>query len=88
MTVTPASPCPTCRKRGRWLDTPSAPFCSPRCKLVDLGRWLGEEHRVSVPLRPSDFDGYDHLPSGPELDVPTHEPPAQPKLPFRSDSVG
>lgn len=23
------------------------PFCSPRCKRVDLGKWLGEEYRVS-----------------------------------------
>lgn len=25
---------------------PSFPFCSPRCRQVDLGRWLGEEYRV------------------------------------------
>lgn len=25
---------------------PAFPFCSPRCKLVDLGRWLGEDYRV------------------------------------------
>ncbi len=25
---------------------PSFPFCSPRCRAVDLGRWLGEEYRV------------------------------------------
>jgi uncharacterized protein len=39
--------CPTCKKaaapRG---ENPSFPFCSPRCKLVDLGRWLGEDYRV------------------------------------------
>ena len=23
------------------------PFCSPRCQLIDLGRWLGEEYRVA-----------------------------------------
>jgi endogenous inhibitor of DNA gyrase (YacG/DUF329 family) len=23
-----------------------APFCSERCKLIDLGRWLGDEYRV------------------------------------------
>ena len=42
----PASPaCPICGK-------PSAkehfPFCSPRCRRVDLGRWLGEAYRVPV----------------------------------------
>ncbi len=25
------------------------PFCSSRCKLVDLSRWLGEEYRVAGP---------------------------------------
>ncbi len=80
--------CPTCQKRGDWLTLPSAPFCSPRCKLVDLGRWLGEENRISAPLRPGDFDGYDQLPEGPELDSTDAESSPRPKFPFRSDSVG
>jgi endogenous inhibitor of DNA gyrase (YacG/DUF329 family) len=25
---------------------PAAPFCSERCRLVDLGRWLGEDYRI------------------------------------------
>jgi len=30
---------------------PELPFCSPRCRLIDLGRWLGEEYgyRVAAP---------------------------------------
>lgn len=27
-------------------ETRHAPFCSNRCKLIDLSRWLGEEYRV------------------------------------------
>ncbi len=27
-------------------EWPQFPFCSPKCKLIDLGRWLGEEYRV------------------------------------------
>ncbi len=42
--------CPTCHKTGPWLEGRYAPFCSKRCKLVDLGRWLGEEYRISEPL--------------------------------------
>jgi endogenous inhibitor of DNA gyrase (YacG/DUF329 family) len=30
----------------RQAEWPDFPFCSPRCKLVDLGRWLGEAYRV------------------------------------------
>lgn len=41
--------CPTCRAAvARDPARPSKlfPFCSERCHLVDLGRWLGEEYRV------------------------------------------
>lgn len=47
--------CPTCQKQGAWLNGAYGPFCSRRCKLVDLGKWLGEEHTISEPLRPSHF---------------------------------
>lgn len=62
--------CPVCGRQGDWFAGPTGPFCSKRCKWVDLGRWLGEEHRLSQPLRPSDFDGYDRLPPGAPLDLP------------------
>jgi endogenous inhibitor of DNA gyrase (YacG/DUF329 family) len=29
--------------RGKW---PELPFCSRRCRLIDLGRWLGEGYRI------------------------------------------
>lgn len=32
--------CPTCKKSLRWsADNPFRPFCSERCKLIDLGEW-------------------------------------------------
>jgi endogenous inhibitor of DNA gyrase (YacG/DUF329 family) len=27
-------------------DWPEYPFCSTRCRLIDLGRWLGEKYRI------------------------------------------
>jgi endogenous inhibitor of DNA gyrase (YacG/DUF329 family) len=42
--------CPTCRTRfecDRPEDAPCRPFCCERCKLIDLGRWLNEEYRVT-----------------------------------------
>ena len=42
--------CPTCGKPVEWEDNPSRPFCSERCRMVDLGRWASEEYHVSVPL--------------------------------------
>ena len=35
------------------------PFCSKRCKLVDLGRWVDGEYKVDEPLRPEHLDDLD-----------------------------
>lgn len=40
--------CPICRRQVAARDAnPAFPFCSDRCRLVDLGKWLGEEYRIS-----------------------------------------
>lgn len=40
--------CPTCNKLLKWdKDNPSRPFCSERCKLIDLGEWASESHRIA-----------------------------------------
>jgi endogenous inhibitor of DNA gyrase (YacG/DUF329 family) len=39
--------CPTCRGESIKDGNKLWPFCSTRCHLVDLGRWLGEEYRVA-----------------------------------------
>jgi hypothetical protein len=49
---------------------PPGPFCSERCKLVDLGKWLGEEYRISEPLQPDHFAEYGELSESEELDRP------------------
>ncbi|MGK3996114.1 DNA gyrase inhibitor YacG [Sorangium sp. So ce1024] len=42
--------CPICRKSaGPRPENPAFPFCSPQCKLVDLGRWLDGSYRVPGP---------------------------------------
>ena len=54
--------CPTCGKSAEWQDNPYRPFCSERCKLVDLSRWVNEEYRVpgaSVPERQPDTKEWD-----------------------------
>jgi endogenous inhibitor of DNA gyrase (YacG/DUF329 family) len=55
--------CPICKQPA---DTdrqknPYAPFCSRRCKTIDLGRWLGEAYRLPVE---------EETPSDPEGNVP------------------
>ncbi len=39
--------CPTCGKRFLMDETDAPPFCTHRCRLIDLGRWLDEE--ISLP---------------------------------------
>lgn len=51
--------CPTCRNTievKQRIDAHFRPFCTERCKLIDLGRWFNEEYRVSDPLQGSDED--------------------------------
>ena len=39
--------CPICKQDVKPGD-PDFPFCSERCKLIDLGRWLGGRYQVPV----------------------------------------
>ena len=39
--------CPTCAKSVRWHSSnPHRPFCSDRCRIIDLGGWASETHRI------------------------------------------
>ncbi|MGE5892698.1 MAG: DNA gyrase inhibitor YacG [bacterium] len=38
--------CPVCRKAVDWENNPWKPFCSERCKLIDLGAWASEEYFI------------------------------------------
>jgi len=41
--------CPNCGKSVEWTpDNQWRPFCSERCKLIDLGAWAAEKYRVPV----------------------------------------
>lgn len=49
--------CPTCRKPAT-IKNPEFPFCSERCRLIDLGRWASGGYVISSPLRDtSDLPG-------------------------------
>jgi len=39
--------CPVCRKTTTWEENPWRPFCSERCQLVDFGKWVTEEYKIS-----------------------------------------
>ena len=39
--------CPICGAEAKARkDNSSFPFCTPRCKTIDLGKWVNEEYRV------------------------------------------
>ena len=38
--------CPNCRKETTWENNPHRPFCSDRCRLIDLGAWTEERYRI------------------------------------------
>lgn len=54
--------CPTCHRAfsGHSMsELPHFPFCSERCRLVDLNRWVEGDYVVSRPLEPDDLDDLD-----------------------------
>ncbi len=48
-------PCPRCKKPSLWQDNPARPFCSERCKLIDLGAWANEDYKVADKNLPDDL---------------------------------
>ncbi len=38
--------CPQCSKMVAWQGNPHRPFCSERCRLIDLGQWADESYVI------------------------------------------
>ena len=56
--------CPTCGKSALWTPANDwRPFCSERCKLIDLGAWASEAYRVPI-AEPPDPEGPDAAAGG------------------------
>jgi endogenous inhibitor of DNA gyrase (YacG/DUF329 family) len=45
--------CPICKEKEVNLGDPEFPFCSERCRIIDLGNWASEKYVVSTPVDPS-----------------------------------
>lgn len=39
--------CPACKTDTVYDENPFRPFCSPRCKLIDLGKWASGDYRLA-----------------------------------------
>jgi len=46
--------CPTCQRELEWQNAPFKPFCSERCRLVDLGAWLTEQRAIPEDAAPEE----------------------------------
>jgi endogenous inhibitor of DNA gyrase (YacG/DUF329 family) len=60
--------CPTCRRPVEWSEQSAyRPFCSDRCRLIDLGAWLTEQHKIpeepGAEPEPTPHDAAPHDPS-------------------------
>jgi endogenous inhibitor of DNA gyrase (YacG/DUF329 family) len=44
--------CPVCKKVEVKRGDPEFPFCSERCRLIDLGNWASEKYVISTPATP------------------------------------
>jgi uncharacterized protein len=59
--------CPTCGRTVVWTaQSPFRPFCSERCRLVDLGAWFSEQRSIPDETPAEEWEGAD-------------DPDAQPK---------
>jgi len=59
--------CPTCQRPVEWSSaSPWRPFCSERCKLIDLGAWVSEQRAIPGDELPDTGAG------GGEGDSPRH----------------
>ncbi len=45
--------CPICKKEVPYKGNPFRPFCSERCRMVDLDKWLSGRYRISRPVEVS-----------------------------------
>lgn len=66
--------CPTCGRATPASPARHMPFCSERCRLIDLGRWLEEEHAVATG-EPDEKDESPRIESGADDRPPVRLPP-------------
>jgi uncharacterized protein len=59
--------CPICKKPVKSTD-PDFPFCSQRCRIIDLGKWASGDYKISSPLKDSEELIQDGDPGGKDRD--------------------
>ena len=57
--------CPNCGRELEWSESPDRPFCSERCRLIDMGAWLTERNAIPgepAVSSPDSLPGSEHEP--------------------------
>jgi uncharacterized protein len=57
--------CPICKKEVKLTD-PNSPFCSDRCRTIDLGKWASGGYVISSPVSDAEEGINDATPDDPE----------------------
>ncbi len=69
--------CPICERtmdQHGPKEWPDWPFCSKRCRMVDLGRWLGGTYHIDSPLKAEDVEGFAALADSLKPAAPSADP--------------
>lgn len=53
-------PCPRCGKPTHWEGNEFRPFCSERCKMIDLGAWANDEYKLPTQDAPQADNSGEH----------------------------
>lgn len=56
--------CPQCKVEVLWEGNPFRPFCSERCRLIDLGAWTEERYRIPGTELEDQSEGENEDPDG------------------------
>lgn len=66
--------CPQCSKHSEWsAENPFRPFCSERCRLIDLGAWAAEEYQIASQSSENDYSSsFEDPESRDYMDKPLH----------------
>jgi hypothetical protein len=57
--------CPTCGRELEWAGAPFRPFCSERCRLIDLGAWFSGQRAIPDDSTPTGEAGAEDDPTEP-----------------------
>lgn len=49
-------PCPRCGEPSKWSENEFRPFCSERCKMIDLGAWASDQYTLPTEDAPQAED--------------------------------